>query len=124
MPDDLDVNAMISRFRERAAAVKRRGIPPVEGPERLQIIRQMQLDFQDFAMIGDTTGTLEDGILTLRLDLRPPAGSADPATGGPDSADPTTGGPDSADPATGGPGNPNPADPPAATGQHGRPPAP
>ena len=114
MPDDLDVNAMITRFRERAAAVKRRGIPPVEGPERLQIIRQMQLDFQDFAMIGDTTGTLEDGILTLRLDLRPPAGSADPATGGPDSADP----------ATGGPGNPNPADPPAATGQHGRPPAP
>lgn len=77
MPDDLDVDAMITRFRERAAAVRRRGIPPVEGPERRQIIRQMQLDFQDFAMIGDAAGTLEDGILTLRLDLR---GPADPAT--------------------------------------------
>lgn len=85
MPDDLDVNAMITRFRERAAAVKRRGIPPVEGPERLQIIRQMQLDFQDFAMLGDAAGTLEDGILTLRVDLRPATDSSpaktDPSPG-------------------------------------------
>jgi hypothetical protein len=32
----------------------------------------MQLDFQDFAMLGDASGTLDDGILTLRVDLRPP----------------------------------------------------
>ncbi len=35
------------------------------------ILRQMQLDFQDFAMLGDATGSLEEGILTLRIDLRP-----------------------------------------------------
>jgi hypothetical protein len=35
------------------------------------ILRQMQLDFQDFAMLGDAAGSLEDGILTLRIDLRP-----------------------------------------------------
>jgi hypothetical protein len=38
----------------------------------------MQLDFQDFAMLGDATGTLEEGFLVLRVDLRPqepPTGS-------------------------------------------------
>ncbi|MGO9197708.1 MAG: hypothetical protein ACLQK4_11370 [Acidimicrobiales bacterium] len=75
MPADFDIDAMVARFRERAAAVRRRGMPPVEGPERQLIVRQMQLDFQDFAMLGDATGSLEDGILTLRVDLRPqPAG--------------------------------------------------
>jgi hypothetical protein len=78
MPEDFDAEAMIVRFRERADAVRRRGLPPVEGPERQQIMRQMQLDFQDFAMLGDATGELTDGILTLRVDLRPPpeAGSS------------------------------------------------
>ncbi len=71
MPEELDVNAMIGRFRERAAAVRRRGIPPVEGDERRRIMSQMRLDFQDFAMLGDATGSLEEGILTLRVDLRP-----------------------------------------------------
>jgi len=66
-----DPEEMIVRFRERAAAVRRRGLPPVEGSERQMILRQMQLDFQDFAMLGDAEGTLEDGILTLRVDLRP-----------------------------------------------------
>ena len=71
MPEELDVDAMISRFRERADAVRRRGIPPVEGDERRRIMRQMQSDFQDFAMLGDATGSLEGGSLTLRVDLRP-----------------------------------------------------
>ena len=35
---------MTARFRERAAAVRRRGMPPVEGPERRRIIEQMELD--------------------------------------------------------------------------------
>jgi hypothetical protein len=71
MAGEFDPEEMVSRFRERAAAVKRRGLPPVEGPERQQIIQQMQLDFQDFAMLGDADVTLEDGILTLKVDLRP-----------------------------------------------------
>jgi len=71
MPEGFDAAEMILRFRERAAAVRRRGLPPVEGAERQLILRQMQLDFQDFAMLGDATASLEDGILTLRIDLRP-----------------------------------------------------
>jgi hypothetical protein len=67
-----DPSEMILRFRERAEAVKRRGFPPVEGPERLMFIEAAKLDFQDFAMLGDATATLEGGILRLEIDLRPP----------------------------------------------------
>jgi hypothetical protein len=69
--DLFDPNEMIKRFRERAASVRRRSLPPVEGAERQVILRQMQLDFQDFAMLGDALASLEDGFLTLRIDLRP-----------------------------------------------------
>ena len=48
-------------------------MPPVEGAERRRFTERMQIDFQDFAMLGDAEGSLEDGILTLRVDLRPPA---------------------------------------------------
>lgn len=71
MSEAFDVEAMIGRFRDRARAVKSRGMPPVEGPERRRIIQAMQDDYTDFAMLGDAEGTLEDGILTLRIDLRP-----------------------------------------------------
>jgi hypothetical protein len=63
---------MISRFRERAEAVRRRGLPPVEGPERQLFLEAAKIDFQDYAMLGDATATLEDGILRLEIDLRAP----------------------------------------------------
>jgi hypothetical protein len=64
-PDD-----MITRFKERAVAVRRRPLPPVAGEERQHFIAQAQVDFQDFAMIGDAAASLEDGVLVLRIDLR------------------------------------------------------
>ena len=73
MPDEFDIPAMIQRFRERAKAVRSRGMPPVEGADRRRILQQMQLDYQDFAMLGDASGTIEDGVLVLRVDLRPAA---------------------------------------------------
>ena len=71
MSDALDVDAMLERFRDRAAAVKKRDLPPIGGEERQRFIQQAQTDFQDYAIIGDATATLEDGILTLTVDLRP-----------------------------------------------------
>jgi len=68
-----DPNEMVLRFRERADAVKRRGFPPVEGPERVRFIEAANLDFQDFAMLGDAVATIEEGILRLEIDLRPPS---------------------------------------------------
>lgn len=71
MSDAFDPNDMVLRFRERAEAVKRRGLPPVEGPDRLRFIEAAKLDFQDFAMLGDATATLDGGVLRLEIDLRP-----------------------------------------------------
>ncbi|MGH9226614.1 MAG: hypothetical protein ACRD2W_23150 [Acidimicrobiales bacterium] len=78
---ELDVDAMLERFRDRAKAVKNRGMPPVEGADRRRILQQMQLDYQDFAMLGDATGAVEDGVLVLRVDLRPPGSDGKPAGG-------------------------------------------
>ena len=72
MTSSFDPNDMIQRFRDRADAVRRRGVPPVEGPERQRFMEAARLDFQDYAMLGDAVATLNDGILRLEIDLRPP----------------------------------------------------
>jgi len=70
--DSFDPQAMIDRFAERASAVRERGIPPIEGPERQAFVRRAQVDFMDYAMLADATAVIEDGILTLAIDLRGP----------------------------------------------------
>ena len=42
----LDIDAMIARFKDRAMAVKKRPLPPVAGEERQRFIEQAQLDIQ------------------------------------------------------------------------------
>ncbi|WP_428118377.1 hypothetical protein [Candidatus Poriferisodalis sp.] len=71
MSDNFDPQALIERFAERAEAVRKRNLPAVGGEERRLFIEQAERDFMDYAMLGDATATLEDGILTLRIDLRP-----------------------------------------------------
>jgi hypothetical protein len=73
MSDAFNPDEMILRFRERAEAVKRRGLPPIEGAERQMFLEAAKLDFQDFAMLGDASATLDHGILRLEIDLRPPS---------------------------------------------------
>ena len=76
MNEPFDPNEMVLRFRERAEAVRRRGVPPVEGPERQLFMEAARLDFQDYAMLGDAVATLEDGVLRLTIDLRPTPATA------------------------------------------------
>ena len=76
MAADFDPDAMVERFRARARAVRQRGIPPVEGPDRKRFVDQARIDFMDYAMIGDAKVDLRDGVLTLTVDLRPEAGAA------------------------------------------------
>jgi len=64
-----DPNEMIERFKDRAASVKRRPLPPVAGEERQAFLNQAQVDFQDFAIIGDAVASIEDGVLVLRVNL-------------------------------------------------------
>ena len=70
MADMLDPQALVDRFKARAEAVKSRPLPPVGGEERRNFIQQAETDFMDYAIIADADATLEDGILTLRVDLR------------------------------------------------------
>ncbi|WP_419552379.1 hypothetical protein [Candidatus Poriferisodalis sp.] len=70
MSETFDPQEVIARFAERAQAVRKRNLPAVGGEERRHFIRQAELDFMDYAMIGDAEATLVDGILTLRIDLR------------------------------------------------------
>jgi len=44
-------------------------MPPVAGPQREAFVRQAQLDFQDYAMIGDADWDFTDGVLTLTINL-------------------------------------------------------
>jgi hypothetical protein len=53
--------------------VRNRPLPPVAGAERTQFIEQAQIDFQDYALVGDAEASIDDGVLVLRIDLRPPA---------------------------------------------------
>ena len=65
----LDVDALLARFTERAEAVKDRGLPPVAGDERQLFIKQAELDYTDFALIGSAAWAVEDGHLVLRIPL-------------------------------------------------------
>lgn len=73
MAEELDIDAMLVRFRKRADSVRQRNLPPVGGDERKMFLEQAQFDFQDFAMIADSSASLDDGVLTFHIDLRPPA---------------------------------------------------
>ena len=72
MADGFNPQEMIKRFRERADAVKKRNLPAVGGEERRLFIEQAERDFMDFSIIGDASVTMDDGILTMSIDLRPP----------------------------------------------------
>lgn len=68
---EFDIDALIQRFADRAAAVKDRPLPPVAGSERQKFIDQAQTDYTDFALIGNATWTVEEDHLVLRIPLRP-----------------------------------------------------
>lgn len=65
----LDVDEFLSRFRDRAAAVRERGIPPLEGEARRTFIAQMELDHLDYSLVGSASWSVEDGQLVLRIPL-------------------------------------------------------
>ena len=72
MADAFNPQEMIKRFQERADAVKKRNLPAVGGEERRLFIEQAERDFMDFSIIADASVTMDDGILTMSIDLRPP----------------------------------------------------
>lgn len=65
----LDVDAFLARFRDRAHAVKDRGIPPLEGEARRKFIAGMEQDFLDYSLVGAASWAVEDEHLVLRIPL-------------------------------------------------------
>ncbi len=70
MANAFDPQEMVSRFKERAKAVRNRNLPPVGGDERQMFIKQAEEDYMDFALLADAEAKLVDGVLTLTVDLR------------------------------------------------------
>lgn len=66
---DFDVDAMLTRFRERAQAVQERGLPPVAGEGRKRLIEQAERDYTDFSLVANANWAVEDGHLVLRIPL-------------------------------------------------------
>ncbi len=64
-----DVDAFVTRFSERAAAVRERGIPPLEGEARRSFIAAAEQDFQDYSLVASADWSVEDGALVLRIPL-------------------------------------------------------
>jgi len=65
----LDVDEMLARYKERAAAVKDRGIPPIEGDARRAFIAQAEHDFMDHSLVGSASWEVADNHLVLRIPL-------------------------------------------------------
>lgn len=67
---EFDVDAMITRFADRAEAVKDRPLPPVAGEERRKFLDQKEVDYTDFALVANAKWSVEEGHLVLRIPLK------------------------------------------------------
>ncbi|MDH3259763.1 MAG: hypothetical protein OEM81_01415 [Acidimicrobiia bacterium] len=65
-----DVDGFVRRYRERADAVKERGVPPVAGEERRRFIEQAELDYLDYSLVGSSKWEIDDECLVLRIPLK------------------------------------------------------
>ena len=66
----LNIDEFLERFRDRAAAVKERGIPPLEGEARRVWIESAEHDFMDYSLVGRAEWTVEEDALVLRISLK------------------------------------------------------
>jgi len=64
-----NVDEFISRYKERAEAVKKRSIPPVGGDDRIAFIKQAESDYQDFMMIADSEIEVTEDYLIFKYKL-------------------------------------------------------
>ncbi|MFQ5555009.1 MAG: hypothetical protein ACE5GC_06535 [Acidimicrobiia bacterium] len=65
----LDVDEFLARFRERADAVKARGIPPLEADARRAFVAQAERDYLDYSLVGSASWAVEEEHLVLRVPL-------------------------------------------------------
>lgn len=66
---EFDVDSFLDRFRQRAAAVRDRGIPPLEGEDRHKFIAAAEQDYADYMLVASATWAVEEQHLVLRIPL-------------------------------------------------------
>ena len=66
----LNIDEFLARFRDRAHAVKERGIPPLEGEARRAWIESAENDYMDYSLVGRAEWSVEDEALVLRIPLK------------------------------------------------------
>tara|TARA_B100001996_G_scaffold357128_1_gene320883 strand:- start:413 stop:622 length:210 start_codon:yes stop_codon:yes gene_type:complete len=64
-----NVDEFISRYKERAEAVKKRSIPPVGGDDRMAFIKQAESDYQDYMIIADSEIEVTEEYLIFKYKL-------------------------------------------------------
>ena len=64
-----NVEEFINRFKDRASAVKERPMPPIGGDERMQFMKQAELDYQDYMIISDSEFEVTDEYLIFKYRL-------------------------------------------------------
>lgn len=64
-----DVDAFLGRFAQRAAAVKERGVPPLEGEARRAFLESAQQDFTDYSLVADASWKIDGEALILKIPL-------------------------------------------------------
>ena len=65
----LDMDEFLTRFGDRAAAVKERGVPPLEGEARKAFIDAAEKDYMDYSLIASASWAVENGELVLRIPI-------------------------------------------------------
>lgn len=66
---EFDVEAFKERFRDRADAVRDRGVPPLEGEARRRFLEAAQQDFVDYSLVADSSIAVEGSELVIRIPL-------------------------------------------------------
>lgn len=64
-----DVEAFVGRFAGRAAAVKERGIPPLEGEARRAFMASAQQDYTDYSLLAEAAWEIDGEWLVLKIPL-------------------------------------------------------
>lgn len=59
----------LSRFADRAEAVRERGVPPLEGAARKAFIEAAERDYMDYSLIASASWSVDEGHLVLRIPL-------------------------------------------------------
>ena len=67
--ETFNTDNFLSRFKERADAVKKRSIPPVAGDDRNAFIKQAELDYLDFSLVANSEIEITSDNLIFKIEL-------------------------------------------------------